>query len=187
MRFDQSSPVQPNSEKKNLKKSLFLNKKYIFEEKNKVHQKQCYTLSFSILGGPDSTRALQYSPFQNSGGRGPLNMAEFERTNGRWKKSGCDLCKLFRRGETTNHVLNGCPVGLDQGRYTYRHNSVINYIVNSVDSKFKAYSDLPGQLAPGGGSIPPEICVTAEKPDIVIFNNHKRFICLSLPAPVNST
>ena len=96
----------------------------------------------------------------------------------RWKKSSCDLCKLCKRRETTNHVLNGCPVGLDQGRYTYRHNSVINYIVNSVDSKFKVYSDLPGHLAPGGGSIPPEICVTAEKPDIVILNNHKKEIHL---------
>ena len=56
----------------------------------------------------------------------------------RWKKLSCDLCNLCKWRETTNHVLNGCPVGLDQGRYTYRPNSVINYIVNSVDSKFEA-------------------------------------------------
>ena len=30
--------------------------------------KKCYPLSFSILGGRDSTRALQYTPFQNPGG-----------------------------------------------------------------------------------------------------------------------
>ena len=94
----------------------------------------------------------------------------------RWKKSSCDLCKLCRRRETTNHVLNGCPVGLDQGRYTYRHNSVMNYIVKSEDSKLKVYSVLPGHIAPVGGSIPSEIFVTAEKTDIVILNNHKKEI-----------
>ena len=50
---------------------------------------------------------------------------------------------------------------------------VINYIMNSVDTKFTVYSDLPGHTAPGGGSIPPEVCVTAEKPDIVIIDEHR--------------
>ena len=40
------------------------------------------------------------------------------------------------------------------------------------------YSDLPGHTAPGGGSIPPELCVTAQKPDIVIIDNHKKAIHL---------
>ena len=40
-------------------------------------------------------------------------------------------------------------------------------------SKYKAFSDLPGQEATGGGTIPPEICVTALKPDIVINDTAK--------------
>ena len=32
------------------------------------------------------------------------------------------------------------------------------------------FSDLPGFLAPGGGSIPPNVLVTAQKPDIFILN-----------------
>ena len=39
-------------------------------------------------------------------------------------------------------------------------------------------SDLPGHTAPGGGSIPPELCVTSQKPDIVIIDNHMKAIHL---------
>ena len=35
-------------------------------------------------------------------------------------------------------------------------------------------SDLPGQEAAGGGTIPPEVCVTPLKPDIVIIDTHKK-------------
>ena len=51
---------------------------------------------------------------------------------------------------------------------------VINYIVNSIDDKYTVYSDLPGHTAPGGGYIPPELCVTSQKPDIVIIYNHMK-------------
>ena len=69
-------------------------------------------------------------------------------------------------------------MALDSGRFTWRHNCIINYIVNAIDEKYTLYSDLPGHTAPGGGSIPPELCVTAERPDIVIIDNHKKSIHL---------
>ena len=94
----------------------------------------------------------------------------------RWKKSSSDLCKLCKQRQTTNHVLSACPVALDQKRYTWRHDSVISYIVNIVDPKFTVFSDIPGHNAPGGGSIPPELCVTVQKPDIVILNKEKKKI-----------
>ena len=96
----------------------------------------------------------------------------------RWKKSASDLCKLCKCRQTTDHVLSICKVALESGRYTWRHNCVINYIVNSIDEKYTVYSDLPGHTAPGGGSIPPEICVTTEKPDIVIIDKHNQEIHL---------
>ena len=71
-----------------------------------------------------------------------------------------------------------CKVALDTGRFTWSHNCVINYIVNSIDDKYTVYSDLPGHTAPGGGSIPPELCVTSQKPDIVIIDNHMKAIHL---------
>ena len=82
----------------------------------------------------------------------------------RWKKSASDLCKLCKCRQTTDHVLSICKVALDSGRYTWRHNCVINYIVNSIDEKYTVYSDLPGHTAPGG--------------DIVIIDKHKQEIHL---------
>ena len=75
MQFYQSSPVLPNSEKFMLKKLENSQKKKFFKKINK-----CYPLSFPILGGRYSTRALQSSPFQNPGG-GPLSKTDSERTD----------------------------------------------------------------------------------------------------------
>ena len=51
------------------------------------------------------------------------------------EKSSSDLCKLCQRRQTTNHILSACPVALNQLRFTWRHDSVVSYIVNNVDSK----------------------------------------------------
>ena len=74
---------------------------------------------------------------------------------------------------------------LDTKRYTWRHNNLLNCIVNNVDKKVKVYSDLDGWEAPGGGTIPPALSVTNLKPDIVILDehtkniqNHKLIMCL---------
>ena len=75
----------------------------------------------------------------------------------RWTKTRCDLCKLCKRRQTTEHILS---------------------IVSNVDPKLTVYSDLPGHTAPGGGSIPPELCVTTQKPDIVILNRQAKTISL---------
>ena len=88
------------------------------------------------------------------------------------------MCKLCKRRQTTDHILSNCKVALDTDRYTWRHNCVINYIVSNVDPKFTVFSDLPGHTAPGGGSIPPELCVTTQKPDIVILNKQAKTISL---------
>ena len=37
-------------------------------------------------------------------------------------------------------------------------------------SRYTVYSDIPGYEAPGGGTIPPHLCVTALKPDLVIMD-----------------
>ena len=42
----------------------------------------------------------------------------------------------------------------------------------------RLFSDLPGFLAPGGGSVPPHVIVTNLRPDIVIVNESKREIVI---------
>ena len=97
-----------------------------------------------------------------------------------------DRCKACKGHETTCHILNNCPVYLDQGRYTWRHNNVINYILNCLDSsKFEVYSDLDGHTTATGGTIPMTVCITPLKPDIVIIDKkHKTFNIFELTCPM---
>ena len=92
----------------------------------------------------------------------------------RWKYSSNDRCKLCGNKGTTNHILNCCKVMLDTNRYTWRHNNLVHYIATNVDKKYKVFSDLSGMEAPGGGTIPPALCVTKLKPDIVILDKHMK-------------
>jgi hypothetical protein len=63
---------------------------------------------------------------------------------------------------------------LDTNRYTWRHNNLVHYIASNVDKNYTVFSDLPGMEAPGGGTIPPALCVTRMKPDIVILDKHMK-------------
>ena len=56
----------------------------------------------------------------------------------RWKKSPSDKCKLCLGRKTSDHCLNICKVGLDTGRWTWRHNNIVHYIMDSLDkSKYR--------------------------------------------------
>ena len=73
IRPELSSPAHFRNMKisKNPKNSLFSFFFVFFEEKffcQKRKEKKCYPLSFPILGGRNSTRALQSTLFQNPGG-----------------------------------------------------------------------------------------------------------------------
>ena len=71
-----------------------------------------------------------------------------------------------------------CSTALTQGRYTWRHNSVLTSIIDLVKPHLKdgliLYSDMPGYQAPHGGTIPPHVLVTALKPDVFIFNERNQ-------------
>ena len=75
------------------------------------------------------------------------------------------------------HKLNSCKVALDQGRYTYRHDNIVNFIVSKIDKKlFKVYSDINGYQTTNGGTIPENMTVTVLKPDIVIVNEKDKVV-----------
>ena len=56
--------------------------------------------------------------------------------------------------------------------------NIIALICPMLAPSVHLYSDLPGYLAPGGGSIPPDIIVTNQKPDIFIINESTREIVI---------
>ena len=72
------------------------------------------------------------------------------------------------------HILSNCTVALEQGRFTWRHNSVLTSMIELFRPKlidgFVLFSDLPGMQAAHGGTIPPHVLVTTFKPDIFLLN-----------------
>ena len=51
----------------------------------------------------------------------------------------------------------------------------MSYIVSLIDKKdLTVYADIPGATTSSNGSIPPHLCITGQKPDIVIINEKKK-------------
>ena len=109
----------------------------------------------------------------------------------RWGKRVNDRCPFCGNIQTLLHVLSNCKVSLDQGRYTWRHNSVLNSVITIVtpflDPSFQLFSDMPGYEAPHGGTIPPHILVTPLRPDIFVVSESKqKAIVFELTCPWDS-
>ncbi|GFS06016.1 reverse transcriptase [Elysia marginata] len=60
----------------------------------------------------------------------------------RWGKKDDPTCPLCHGRQTTEHVLSSCKVALSQGRYTWRHNRVLQELA-SVISTAKGQSNPP--------------------------------------------
>ena len=79
----------------------------------------------------------------------------------RWGKRTSDLCTVcnLHMKQTLNHILSYCNAALEQGRYTWRHNSVLRTIFDFVSPNlkggFELFADLDGFNAGNGGTIPP--------------------------------
>ena len=102
----------------------------------------------------------------------------------KWGKSTSSKCRLCEARETTNHILNCCQVALEQGRYSYRHDSVLNYIADQINTDlYTAYCDVEGKSC-NGRTIPPSILVTELRPDLFVLNAEARIIwILELTCP----
>jgi len=90
------------------------------------------------------------------------------------------------------HILNGCPVALQQRRYTYRHDQVLLSLLLDAQKyciDANVFADLDNYRACNSplATIPPSIPTTSYRPDIVIFNADRLEICLiELTCPFNS-
>jgi len=100
----------------------------------------------------------------------PLNLR-------RWRFQSDPSCRLCGSSSpTTLHILSGCPEALNQGRLTWRHDSVLQQIVKGVtkflDKGEKVFANLPNLLATSSppSTIPPELCSTSCRPDLVVWS-----------------
>jgi hypothetical protein len=93
----------------------------------------------------------------------------------RWGKkthSQCNIPGCLHIG-TLLHILNGCKIMLDQGRYTWHHDNILHYIARILTENKKEhlqfYVDIPN-FNINGGTLPPNVVITSQKPDIVIID-----------------
>ena len=92
---------------------------------------------------------------------------------------------------TVLHILNACPTSLNQGRLTWRHDSVLLKIVQGITPVLSEgdtmYADLQGYRACDNppATIPLDIMVTSAHHDLVILR-HKEILLIELSIPYNS-
>ena len=102
----------------------------------------------------------------------------------RWGKRTSDLCGICNnhKKQTLAHILSYCNISLEQGRYTWRHDSVLSSIIGSIredlNDGFQLFSDLDGFHAPHGGVIPPNVLATNLKPNLFLVNESTKVILL---------
>ena len=80
-------------------------------------------------------------------------------------------------------MLNGCPVALQQGMYTYRHDAMLSCLLAELQAcltNVEIFADLDGKCASDllPATIPPAILVSPYRPDIVAYNAELRTISL---------
>ena len=64
---------------------------------------------------------------------------------------------------------------LEQGRYTYRHDNILNCIVSKIDiTKITVASDINGYQTTNGDTVPVTMALTELKPDILIVNDKEK-------------
>ena len=67
----------------------------------------------------------------------------------RWRYQVSPSCPLYHaRPCTTQHILNGCPTCLNQGRYTWRHDSILAEICRFLKTHLYLPPPLSMQIYP---------------------------------------
>ena len=84
-----------------------------------------------------------------------------------WKLAITPDCSFCLQSESLLHVVAGCKSYLDQGRYTWRHNTVLRFLAQTLPSlqPSKLFVDLPGYLSPSiltGESLRPDMLLSIE-------------------------
>ena len=94
-----------------------------------------------------------------------------------WGKATMDTCLACKENsQSLLHVVSGCKVHLQQGRYTWRHKSILATLLSSIDGLrgLRIFADIPGYPCPT------VVTGTLKRPDVVIVYQEKIVIVLEL-------
>ena len=94
----------------------------------------------------------------------------------KWSISQSSACSFCLQSETLQHVVSSFNWYLEDGRYTWRHNSVLLFLANIFSSlnQISVYADLPSFMSPSlitGDSL---------RPDILLLTGNKVLYILEL-------
>ena len=92
----------------------------------------------------------------------------------KWGVSTTSECAFCLSPESLLHIVAGCKTYLNEGRFTWRHDSVLNLIASTLKSLnySNLYVDLPGYLSPSvitGDTLRPGLVLTIENKCIYIL------------------
>ena len=94
-----------------------------------------------------------------------------------WGKASSDICLACNsNAQSLMHVVSGCKVHLQQGRYTWRHNSILANITKAfVGSKdVRIYADLPGYACPTS------VTRSLKRPDLILVHRKENVVVVEL-------
>ena len=110
----------------------------------------------------------------------------------RWGKRVETKCALegCNSTATLGHMLSGCSKALD--RFAHRHDSVLSHLLKTINlhkgEEVETYADLNG-FKINGGTVPPWLCETEQRPDLVVVMNsleQKHVLLIELTVPWDS-
>ena len=92
----------------------------------------------------------------------------------KWGLSSTSDCSFCLSPETLLHVVAGCKTYLDEGRFTWRHDSVLNFLASILTKvqNSRLFVDLPGFINPSvlsGDSLRPDILLVIENKCLYIL------------------
>ena len=92
----------------------------------------------------------------------------------KWSISQSSACSFCLQSETLQHVVSSCKWYLENGRYTWRHNSVLLFLANAFSSlnQISVYADLPSFMSPSlitGDSLRPDLLLLTGKKVLYIL------------------
>ena len=92
----------------------------------------------------------------------------------KWCITQSSACSFCLQSETVQHIISSCKSYLEQGRYTWRHDSVLIFIANTLSGPQCCflYADIPAFLSPSlitGDSLRPDLILICKNNDLYIL------------------